>query len=338
MRWLVSHKARRRIFPNSLGVKMATKITVLALSRPFFLLEWEKEKRKLMRTDLKSRLYNIQMPEIDKEIVKATQWRMERLEPAIVFLDGSPASIEMQICSPEAASRYVEKDYVGVNEDYRAMMAKELGLDVVYLDEGFEEINQYYRIQKRHDEAVFLLDEMIRQIMEKESYTLAAMKDFKNLDDVSAKDRVKVYEWWNRLFTISDLVRDKTTALWVQGEANFPEDHTIKDYRSAEVLLKREKDVKKIESLRLEGRTLEGREDYWIKKCEEKVSQLPEHSQVLFVIEARYVGFQDNPDSFDPTKEVNLPKDALVDWGVKDCGRFPSGARARVTECSCMYR
>ena len=199
----------------------------------------------------------------------------------------------------------------------------------MYLDEGFEEINPYYRIQKRHGETVFLLDEMIRQIMDKEacveSYRLAAMNGLKNLNDVIGKDTEECRKWWKRLFTTFDLVHTKITALWVEGEANFPEDHTIKDYRSADVLLKREKDVKKIESLRLEGRTLEGREDYWTKKCEEKISQLPEHSQVLFVIEARYVGFHEDSDSFDPTKEFNLPKDALVDWGVKDCRHFPSG-------------
>jgi hypothetical protein len=94
---------------------MTVKIAVLALSRPFFMLEWEKRKKKLMWADLRSRLYNIQMPEVDMEIVKATQWYMERLQPTIVFLDGSPASIEMQICSPEAAAKYVEKDYVGIH-------------------------------------------------------------------------------------------------------------------------------------------------------------------------------------------------------------------------------
>lgn len=299
---------------------------MIALSRPFFLLEWEKEKRKLMRTDVKNRLYSIQMPEIDKEIVKATEIWMERLKPAIVFLDGSPASEELQICSPEAASRYVEKDYIGVNEDFRAIMAQNVGAEVVYLDEGFEGINLHYRIQKGKNEAVFLLDEMIRQIMEKESYTLAAMNDLKKLNDVSAKDPAKVHEWWNRLFTISDLVRDKTTALWVQGEANFPEEDAVKDYRSADSLLKREKDVRKIQSLRLEGRTQECRENYWIQKSKERISRLPEGSQVLFIVEARHVGFREDSDSFNRNKEFDLPEGALVDWGAKDCSILPVGS------------
>lgn len=270
------------------------------------------------------------MPEIDKEIVKATQSWMERLEPAIVFLDGSPASIEMQICSPEAAGKYVEKDYVGVDEDYRAMMAKELGLGVVYLDEGFEEINQYYRIQKRHIEAVFLLDEMIRQIIDKEarvnSYTAAETNDLKTLNQDIGKDHEECSKWWKRLFTTFDLSRSKFTALWVQGEANFPEEHIVTDYRSADYLLKKEKDVTKIQSLRLEGRTQEGREDFWMKKCEERISRLPEGSQVLFVIEARHVGFHGDLDSCDPYKEFDLPEGALVDWGVKDCRILPVGS------------
>ena len=306
---------------------MTIKITVLALSRPFFMLEWEREKKKLIRTDLKSRLYNIQMPEVDKEIVKATQWWMERLEPAIVFLDGSPASMEMQICSPEAAAKYVEKDYVGIHEDYRAEMAKELGRDVVYLDEGFGEINRYYWAQKRYSESVFLIDEMIRQILEKESYALETLKDLKKHEGFASKDTVLIHEWWKRFFTISDLVKAKTSALWVKGEDNFPA-HTVEPLehdQPVDVLLKTEKDVKKIESIRLEGRTQEGREDYWIDKSEEEISELPEGSQVLFIIEARHVGFYGDVDSYDPYKEFDLPKGALVDWGVKDCGVLPVG-------------
>jgi hypothetical protein len=290
-------------------------------------LEWEKERRKLMRTDVKNRLYSIQMPEIDKEIVKATEMWMERLKPAIVFLDGSPASEELQICSPEAASKYVEKDYVGINEDFRAIMAQNVGAEVVYLDEGFEEINLHYRIQKRKNEAIFLLDEMIRQIMEKESYSISAMKDPRTLDNIAVKDPENCKsEWWYKVFTRFDLVTAKTTALWVQGEANFPEDPPfVKHYVSADTVLKNEKDIKKIQSLRLEGRTLEGREVYWAKRSEEKISQLPEHSQVLFVIEARYVGFQHDLDSFNSTKEFDLPRDAVVDWGVKDYRSLPPG-------------
>jgi hypothetical protein len=37
-------------------------------------------------------------------------------------------------------------------------------------------------------EAVFLLDEMIRQIIEKENYSVSSMKDHKALDDISVKD------------------------------------------------------------------------------------------------------------------------------------------------------
>lgn len=306
---------------------MTVKIAVLALSRPFFMLEWEKRKKKLMWTDLRSRLYNIQMPEVDMEIVKATQWYMERLQPTIVFLDGSPASIEMQICSPEAAAKYVEKDYVGIHEDYRAMMAKELGLDVVYLDEGFGEINWYYRTQKRYSEVVFLIDEMIRQILEKESYTLGTFNDLKKHEDFTSKDPVLVHEWWKRLFTISDLVKAKTSALWVKGEDNFPA-HTVEPLehdQPVDVLLKTEKDVKKMDSLRLEGRTQEGREDYWIKKSEERISGLPENSQVLFIIEARHIGFDEKSISLDPYKGFDLPDGALLDWGVKDCGVLPVG-------------
>lgn len=306
---------------------MTIKITVLALSRPFFMLDWEKRKKKLMRTDLRSRLCNIQMPEVGMEIIKATQWYMERLQPAIVFLDGSPASMEMQICSPEAAAKYVEKDYVGIREDYRAEMAKGLGRDVVYLDDGFEKINHFYCTQKRYSEAVFLIDEMIRQILEKESYTLGTYDDLKKHEGFASKDPVLVDEWWKRLFAISDLVQAKTNALWVKGEDNFPAytKEPLSHDQPADELLKMQKDVKKMCSLRLEGQTQEGREDYWTEKCEEKISQLPEHSQVLFVIEARYVGFHEDSDSFDPTKEFNLPKGSLVDWGVKECRHFPLG-------------
>lgn len=308
-------------------MKISIRITVLALSRPFFMLEWEQRMKKLMRTDLRSRLYNIQMPEVDKEIVKATQLYMERLEPALVFLDGSSASKEMKICSPEAAAKYVEKDYVGIDEDYRAEMAKELGRDVIYLDNGFEKINDFYWSQKRYIEAVFLIDEMIKQILEKESYTLGAFDDLKKHEGFASKDPVLTHEWSKRLITIFDLVQAKTNALWVKGKDNFPayKKEPLEHDQPADELLKTEKDVKRMESLRLEGRTQDGREDYWIGKSEDRIAKLPANSQVLFIIEARHIGFDENSISFDPYKEFDLPEGALVDWGVKDCRVLPIG-------------
>jgi len=308
---------------------MTANITVLVLSRPFFMLEWEKTKHKLCRTDLRSRLYRVQMPEVDKEIIKATQLYMERLQPAIVFLDGSPASSKMQICSPEAAAKYVEKDYVGVDEDFRAEMTKELGHDVVYLDEGFEKINHFYNRQKKCNEMVFMIDEMIRQSKEKYDYSLNALDQVKRPKGYDLKEDVRLaLEQLDRLSTMGKLVDAKTNALWVKGKDGFPISERFDiDFhehdRPIDSLLKDEKDARKIHALRLEVRTQGGREDYWLKKSEEQIPRLPGNSQVMFIFEARYVGFDENLISFDPYKEFNLPEDSLMDWEVKNCKELP---------------
>ena len=309
---------------------MTFKIMVLGLSRPFFMLEWEKTKHKLFRTDLRSRLYRVQMPEVDKEIVKVTQCYMERLQPSLVLLDGSPASLKMQICSPEAAEKYVEKDYVGVDEDFRAEMARELGHDVVYLDEGFEKINRCYHSQKECIETVFMIDEMIKQSVEKEDYAFKTLEDFVRPEGSGSKDLRLFSEQFDRYCAIDELVKAKTSSLWVRGRDGFPirerfEIEIHEHDRPIYSLLKDQKDLKKMDALGLEARTEDGREDYWFKKSEEQILKLPGNSQVMFIIEARYMGFDENSISFDPYREFGLPEDGLFDCGLKGCHALPVG-------------
>jgi nicotinamide riboside kinase len=293
-------------------------ITGIALTRPFFLLEWERGRRQLSQTELEHRLYSLQMPEIDKEIIKTIEDYMTKIRPSVVFIDGSPASEELQFCSQKVAKRYVERDYAGIMEDYRVKLAKMVGAEVVYLDDGFEMVNSHYRTQKKNIEQMFLLDEMIRQIKDKRGYHDDVNNErYRHLAETNRKDmnNEEVTEWWNELLKIFDLLPKKEDALSVYGEANLPGKIPLEPYKAAEDVLKRAKDLKKLQSLRLESKIQEGREDFWIRKSEGKISELPEGSKVLCITEASHMGLHDDStDILNLIKKFQLPEGSIAKW------------------------
>jgi len=302
------------------GKSKRVEITVLALTRPFFLLEWEKEHKKLSQIELVHRLYSMQMVEIDKETIKMVEIWINKIRPSVVFLDGALPSEELQVCSPEAAGRYVERDYTDVGHDYRAIMAQMAGAEVVYLDQGFEKVNPDYRMQKRLNEAIFLVDEMIRQVEQTHDYLRYGINDPKTLDNIHVDDPQK-YEnvRLHKMFRITELFEKRLGSLFVEGKANFPEGFPIEHYFGVEYVLKNQKDLKKLQALQLENKIQEGREDFWEEKSKNRISQLPDGSRVMYIIEAGHVGIQ-NDGSISPSdciKKFQLPEGGIVNWGLR---------------------
>jgi len=295
-------------------------ITVIALTRPFFLLEWEKGRRQLSQIELEHRLYSLQMPEIDKEIIKTIEDYMTKIRPSVVFIDGSPASEELQFCSQEAAKRYVERNYASIEEDYRVKLAKIIGAEVVYLDEGFEMVNPHYKTQKKKIEQMFLLDEMIRQIEDKRGYHDDVNNErYRHFVETNRKDmtRKEVGKWWSEVLTTFNLLPEKEDALSVYSVANLPGKIPLEPYKSAEDALKRAKDLKKLQSLILESKIQEGREDFWIRKSEGKISELSEGSKVLYITEASHMGIHDDStDILNLFKKFKLPNGSIAKWGL----------------------
>jgi len=297
-------------------------ISALVLTRPFFLLEWEKGRRQLSRTELEHRLYSLQRPEIDKEAIKMMEDYVVNIRPKIVFLDGSSPSEELHFCSPEAAKKYTERDYFGVEEDSRAIISRMAGAEVIYLDEGFERINPYYKTQKRKIEEMFLIDEIIEQIKEKRGYIDDAQHSYKKHFEESNHENMnekEAKEWLKDVINVyNNLLPQKECALSVGGIANFPEECPAKSYTAAEDVLKKAKDLKKIQSLRLEDKIQEGREDFWMKKVESRGSELYEGSKILFITEAFHMGIE-NEDSSNVSfciEKFHLPISAIAKWGL----------------------
>lgn len=276
-------------------------IKVIGLPRPFFILEYEKRTRKLVNIEKKHRTKIIKNPEITKATVKIIEIYVQKLSPLIVFLDGSPPSEEMKVCSVAAAGEYVEKDYTGIGEDFRAEIAKMADIEIVYLDEGFQKVNHNYRAQKKKIETTYLLEEMICQVKDKRAYHDYATKHYHKLFDIrnrKATCRESRKQLILDIIDTYDLIGQKECALYVEGEANFPRSHPMEVCgRKAEHVLEKEKDRLRIQSLTLELSAQTGREEFWEEKSRENIHQLPDDSRVLFIIEAGHVGLNSNRSS-----------------------------------------
>jgi hypothetical protein len=122
----------------------------------------------------------------------------------------------------------------------------------------------------------------------------------------------------HQIIALSQLTEKKICSLYAGGEANFPEEYPIESYVMVEDVLKKQKDLKKIQSLNLESKIQEGREDSWEKKSESKMSELPEGSKVVYIIDARHVGIKENVMSKSShTENSSVPESGVADWGLK---------------------
>ncbi len=253
--------------------------------------------------------YSITKKEIADEIRRRKINRMDRYV-STVFKEGNPPSYLLKLCSPEAAERKIEEDLV-------ARQAEKLGINVVYLDDGFENVNPYAKIVKKLSDQISLYREMIQQIQEKRGYLRGKLKECQK----EIRELPQNSEEQKKLSKKIGHIANKIIATYAYNDPTidscyYPLDVFSQKYRVAipgEEMLVAES-ARKFNSaieIIMSARYQKGREDFWMDKFEKKVENLPLGSKVNVFVGAGHIdgltvkGFDFNWFDLQRNRELN---------------------------------
>jgi len=226
--------------------------------------------------------YSVTQREIAEEIRRRKLKHIVKYRP-IVFREGRPTSYLLESCSPEAA---VEKEL----NDPVTLIANLVHSKIVYLDDGFEDINPNAKIVKKLSDQIALYKQMIRQVIEKRAYLRKELRKYQKEIEKLPKDSKEREELLKRVGYITD----KINATDVYNDPStdscyFPLENLSKNYQGAipaekalalELIWKYNHAV----GIDMSPKHQTGREDFWLDKFEKEVQDLPPGSYVdIFV-------------------------------------------------------